>query len=328
MIEFQTFREEARFLNRHLPQVGQGSVDVREKVAAVLTPHEMDVADEREILNTSIAQAHVGNLGMVMLRYGSDVVVRPAPATGFVMLQFVFSGSIVVEHDGLTTFGTAGQGLIIESLDQRRLLWGRDCEQLIIPVRRSLISKAAETLTGRPSPARFDFDRSFDLDGQAGRALMALVQYLMAVSSATDRTETPTTALLGDMLAHHLFVQHRSTQKADPQVSPAPAHVVKAEKFMRANIAQSIDLNQLASLTHVSTRTLCTSFKRFRGTSPMEWLRNYRLDQVRAWLQSGQATTIAHAAACAGFTHPGRFAQIYRERFGESPNETLASLNG
>ena len=56
----------------------------------------------------------------------------------------------------------------------------------------------------------------------------------------------------------------------------------------------------------------------------MERLRELRLEQVRAALCDGTAMTVANAAAMAGFPHAGRFSEIYRQHFGESPNITLA----
>lgn len=327
MTPFETFREVASHLSNGAEILRGNRGEVIQQVAAALAPHEMELADEREGLNGSVRQLFAGDLRVVILRYGSDVIVRPAPATGFIMLQFVLSGSITVEHDGFTTHGEAGQGLIIESLDRRQLHWSKDCEQLIVPLRRSEISKAFETLTGRPAPARLDFDRTLDLHTPGGQTLLILVRYIMSMASNEVVATTPTTALAVQMLAHHLLQNHRWEASSEPQTTVAPSHVIRAERYMKAHIAENIDLQHLACHVNVSTRTLCASFRRFRNASPMEWLRNYRLDVVRAWLQSGQATTVSHAAASAGFTHAGRFSQVYRERFGESPNQTLASLN-
>ncbi len=327
MTHFESFRDAVFRLTDGGVSMGHELSEVVAKVAAALTPHEMQLAGEQLWLDTSMRQVFVGNLSIVTLRYGSEVVVRPAPATGFVMLQFVLSGSIKVEHDGYTTYGEAGQGLIIESLDKRVLHWSKDCEQLILPLPRSMISQAIETLTGRPAPVRFDFDRVVHLDTPEGGTLTTLVEYILSMAVSDMSVSSPTASLAVQLLGHHLLQNHRASSASGPRTSAAPSHVIRAEKYMKANIAETIDLNQLADHVNVSTRTLCASFRRFRSASPMEWLRNYRLDVVRAWLQSGQATTIAHAAACAGFNHAGRFAQIYRLRFGESPNETLAALN-
>ena len=112
MTHFESFRDAVFRLTDGGVSMGHELSEVVAKVAAALTPHEMQLAGEQLWLDTSMRQVFVGNLSIVTLRYGSEVVVRPAPATGFVMLQFVLSGSIKVEHDGYTTYGEAGQGAV------------------------------------------------------------------------------------------------------------------------------------------------------------------------------------------------------------------------
>jgi AraC-like DNA-binding protein len=285
----------------------------------------MEMANARDDIDASLSRLTVGDLTLVMLRYGAEVAIRPAASSGFLMLQFVLSGKIEVEHDGLLTESRAGQGLIIESLDNRSLRWSADCEQLIIPVRRSIVSRAVEAVTGLPSPSRYGFDECFDLDTPAGQSLVALARYLLLCPAEISGPASPTGALLADLLAHHLVLNHRGPLVAKPQTTVAPYHVIRAEKFMRLKFAEHIGLNEIAAHAGVSTRTLSAAFRRFRNTSPMEWLRNFRLDQVRTSLQSGTAPTVAYTAARSGFAHPGRFSEIYRARFGESPNVTLAA---
>jgi AraC-like DNA-binding protein len=56
----------------------------------------------------------------------------------------------------------------------------------------------------------------------------------------------------------------------------------------------------------------------------MRYLRDRRLDHARDRLTGGdRAPTVAEAALEAGFTHLGRFSQVYRERFGETPSNGL-----
>jgi len=61
---------------------------------------------------------------------------------------------------------------------------------------------------------------------------------------------------------------------------------------------------------------------RYRNMTPMEHLRNVRLDRARDLLMSGNVQ-VADAASDCGFSHQGRFASRYRARFGESPSITL-----
>jgi transcriptional regulator GlxA family with amidase domain len=73
-----------------------------------------------------------------------------------------------------------------------------------------------------------------------------------------------------------------------------------------------------------SVRSLCLAFRAHYNCSPMDFVRQVRLDAARAALQSAapgaQVTDIA--LAC-GFGHLGRFAAVYRECYGESPQQTL-----
>jgi len=60
------------------------------------------------------------------------------------------------------------------------------------------------------------------------------------------------------------------------------------------------------------------------NTSPMTYVRQTRLDGVRADLQRGvDDTKVSDVAFSWGFNHLGRFAQNYERKFGESPSHTL-----
>jgi hypothetical protein len=67
-------------------------------------------------------------------------------------------------------------------------------------------------------------------------------------------------------------------------------------------------------------------FRQRMGVTPTQYLRGVRLGRVRADLLASQPadpTTVAETAHRWGFAHLGRFAQYYRQRYGESPSDTL-----
>ena len=71
-------------------------------------------------------------------------------------------------------------------------------------------------------------------------------------------------------------------------------------------------------------RTLEKHFRRFVGCAPLEFLRIERLDQARRkLLKARPGVSVMEIAADCGLTHFGRFAGVYRDRYGESPSETL-----
>ena len=76
-----------------------------------------------------------------------------------------------------------------------------------------------------------------------------------------------------------------------------------------------------------SSRTLRYAFLEHFGSSPMQYLLAYRLNQVRRQLLHGLPGRgkISDAANEFGFWHLGDFASHYRRFFGELPSETLAN---
>ena len=98
----------------------------------------------------------------------------------------------------------------------------------------------------------------------------------------------------------------------------------RAIDYIEARLNQPITVADLAAATGVAGRTLFMHFKEFQGVSPMRYLRDARLRQVRRDLLRAEAgVSITDIAMSAGFTHMGRFSVTYRRRFGESPSETL-----
>jgi transcriptional regulator GlxA family with amidase domain len=81
----------------------------------------------------------------------------------------------------------------------------------------------------------------------------------------------------------------------------------------------------LARQAGVSVRALQKAFREQLESSPIEYLRDVRLQRVHDELSAAQSdgTTVREIAAKWGLLHHGRFSAIYRERFGESPRQTL-----
>jgi transcriptional regulator GlxA family with amidase domain len=100
----------------------------------------------------------------------------------------------------------------------------------------------------------------------------------------------------------------------------ASRDVRRAEAYIGSNVARNIRLEDIARAAGVSVRTLQTSFKRNRYVTPMQYLRNLRLDAARQHLLAG--SSVGEAALDTGFSHQGRFAHYYRGRFGHSPSAT------
>ncbi|MCE1185186.1 MAG: helix-turn-helix domain-containing protein [Rhodocyclales bacterium] len=106
--------------------------------------------------------------------------------------------------------------------------------------------------------------------------------------------------------------------------------VARAIEYMRTRIDEPISVSDLCTALQVSRRTLQYCFEEVLQINPVSYLKALRLNGVRKELRSSDPlrTAIQDVAARWGFWHLSRFAQEYRQMFGELPSETLKGFIG
>ncbi|MCQ6963977.1 helix-turn-helix transcriptional regulator [Aromatoleum toluolicum] len=103
-----------------------------------------------------------------------------------------------------------------------------------------------------------------------------------------------------------------------------PRHVRFAEDYIRTHADEPITIELLTGLTGVSGRTLYSGFQKFRGITPMRYLRDVRMEHARSDLQDpARPHSVTEVATRWDFFQLGRFASEYRKRYGECPATTL-----
>lgn len=118
----------------------------------------------------------------------------------------------------------------------------------------------------------------------------------------------------------------RTAIDAPRQLPPAStrAYIVeKAISYMQDHLNDPVLLGAVADAVKVSSRTLRYSFEEVLGTSPRGFLSALRLHRIHSEICAGASTHSIHQIAHEyGFWHLGRFAQYYRDAFGELPSDT------
>lgn len=110
-----------------------------------------------------------------------------------------------------------------------------------------------------------------------------------------------------------------------PIVESAPGALRRAMAFIDAHVSETVTLADIADAARLSPRSVQALFRRELDQTPFEYVRDRRLDLARELLTAAgpDDTLVRTVAHRAGFTHLGRFASLYRSRFGESPSATL-----
>jgi AraC family ethanolamine operon transcriptional activator len=105
--------------------------------------------------------------------------------------------------------------------------------------------------------------------------------------------------------------------------------VRKLDEFLQDNAARTFYSADVAREFKVSVRTLNNAVVAIRGMSMHRYIRLRRLWNVRQQLVQGASIDSMKAIALAnGFWHMGEFRTLYRDLFGETPQQTCVAVRG
>jgi len=124
------------------------------------------------------------------------------------------------------------------------------------------------------------------------------------------------------ILAHANNFSHLLARKTS--AAPSPWQLRRVEEYIEANWSKPISIEDLAAVAGVSGRTLLRHFRDWRGTTPMNFIKQLRLRRSKAMLENpSPRTTILSVALQCGFQSPGHFSRDYMNAFAELPSDTL-----
>jgi len=214
-------------------------------------------------------------------------------------------------------------------LQQVEVLTTDEFDILFLRVERQAVVGEVEKMLDRDIRTPLVFAPGFPMYTIAGMRLRELCGSLRrALYSADHRSvgsSLPIRSAENDLLKLLLEAHpHNYTRLVNRSSKGGAWHVRAAEEYIRANAHLPLSLGDICRAAGVNVRTLQHAFQKKRGRCPMQFLREVRLQEVRAALsQPSEDTSVTGVAAHWGFLHFGRFAREYRCRFGELPSETL-----
>ncbi|MEM9543583.1 MAG: AraC family transcriptional regulator [Cyanobacteria bacterium P01_E01_bin.42] len=107
-------------------------------------------------------------------------------------------------------------------------------------------------------------------------------------------------------------------QKSAPKTSPSRAK--EAADYIRANLRESLSLADIATAIQCSSRSLQATFASHYGCSPIQFLRNSRLEAAHFELIEGKKS-VTEVAMEFRFSNPSRFSKAFQQRFGKRPSQ-------
>lgn len=301
--------------------------ETRTFVGRVMKPHTLGVAGTGQKLNARMQHVPFGEVTLNRLKYGAWTDIVPDRLDDFFLVQMPIAGHAGIACGDEQIESTPSLASVLSPTEPIRMRWSPDNDQLMVRISRRRLERAlAAQLGWEPDkPLRF----SLGMVLRDAPAWCLLLSYLLECSEqGIDSTNQPILASQIEQLvvATLLCVQPHNFSHARParRANVLPRHVRKVEEYLQSHAEEPICADQLALLAGVSLRSLYTGFKQFCGVSPMQYLKQLRLDRARAeLLENPHISTVAGVALRWGFGHLGRFSVDYKTRFGESPCESL-----
>jgi AraC-like DNA-binding protein len=215
------------------------------------------------------------------------------------------------------------------SLEQRR---SPDCEMVLVRFNAVDLAKSLAAHIGEAIPASelagLEFAVEMPVPGLTSSAWLRLTSYVLGeLDKENSILRSPLAAAqAGQLLMSTLLLQQphsHSNLLRGPADQASPRFIGEAEDYLHTNAERPITADDLARHLDISTRSVYAGFRRHLDTTPMQRLKDIRLDRAREDLLAGKGASVTTIAMTWGFTHLGNFSNDYRSRFGELPSQTL-----
>ncbi len=305
----------------------------RDHLAKFLGQHTINPLEKKYQVRFRHCSFNVGQVAIHALHYGAAIRIGVRPEENTFLLLILLKGSGTVKQEGHITHINDHTAYVFNPKVPAVLELSREQINFTIKIPMFAFRELLERESGRALLSELEF-LTYVPDTQIGaKGLRSFTEFLCnEIDKGNQNITLPLIekqyeqTILGLVLTE-LPHNYNEFMGLEP-LEPAPDYVRRVEKHIAENFSRSINLSELAECAAISVRALQNGFRRFRNTTPMEYLRDYRLNMSRQKLENTRDSdlNITEIATSCGFSHLSKFAKCYRQRFGETPSETRKKI--
>jgi AraC-like DNA-binding protein len=268
----------------------------------------------------------LGQTSLVFNHYAAGATVETVPSDEFHYLSLGVGSPTTFVLRGNATLASGEQWAVQRSGDWTTIERPADSGLLVVRAPKDALLRHWEAATGESRPRQLELPDTVSATEGAGGRLRRTVSFV-AHELQSAGTDPALRASLDQLLLSALLplVVGGSAGTAwtgRVGVDKRPAR--RAEEYLRTQFHEAITIADLVRESGCSRSVLFEAFKQACGCTPMEYLTELRLSRAMARLRSaGPDDTVTEIALACGFTHLGRFSELYRNRFDELPSATL-----
>ena len=294
--------------------------ETRDLISRILQPHEMTPLggsrrqpahmDYIDLCETCIGALHFG-----------EAQIEVEQMEDFHLIIFCIAGTATAVCEQ-REYPMSGTSAFVSNPGQSfSARFSPDCEQLVVKIDRGFLRSHSDGRT-------VTLPNQLDLRAPRLRSWLSSLDALANDPALLEMLrESPRLAADYKAVLANLLLTGAGPAAAGPMAAgagPVPAVLRRAESYIADHVRDAICLDDIATAAGVPVRTLLHIFRQFRATSPMQFVKQQRLQIARARLNAPRPEdTVSLIAYESGFTHLSRFAADYAAQFGEKPSETM-----
>ena len=318
-------------LHHRISGVFTDILGARDWMKRVCGPHELMVKQQ-----SSLRFVHSGDtLGsrstaIGCIEYGTDVNIgidHSCPLDSY-SISLPLTGEQELHTQASVIGSDPESGLIIDPAARQELWISGNCCKLLVAINRTTMKLMLEQMLGRAVDAPIAFEPKISLSESAAQTWWRWVRLLWEdmghrgnLMHYNDLAQDVEASLIRGLLSfqpHNYSVELAAVSRLD-----IPPHVSRLAEALTQHAREDVDVDVLISSQGINKGRAVADFRANLGVTPLQFLRQYRLQQVRLEIiRNASSRYISEIALNWGFSHLGRFSQAYREAFGEAPSVT------
>jgi AraC-like DNA-binding protein len=300
-----------------------------EACSKIIAPHRMRVQRQCKDIDATFQGFSHDDIGLIRLQYGADVAIDADNIENHFLIQHKLSGRGKFRNGEACT--DTGKGMINIASPSRQTYIELDANSIhvVFRIKRRLVELYLQDLLQQSLQDPLVFTIIMDKGSSQIQAWTNTLEYLaqqyIVLNGSLEQDHLD--KMMADCAINtllHIQPHNYSTGLFKSKEEALPSHVNLAREFIEENISEPIFMSKLASITGVTARTLQNSFRRYLGQSPTEYIRSVRLRTVHQALRTADKNvSVTDILIRCGVYDFGRFAGLYKKRYGLLPSETL-----
>ena len=167
-------------------------------------------------------------------------------------------------------------------------------------------------------------NRQFFAESRLGTPLMIAVDQVFSLPIAESLRTLYLRGKVMEILGLYFHQEREAAKDACPflQDEGQAEKIRQARRYLEAHMAQPPTLPELARAVGLNEYHLKAGFKNLYATTVHRYLTDYRLEQARKLLLSGQCR-VNEASDQVGYANPSHFIAAFRKKYGMTPRQYL-----